>query len=396
MKINFSYCNLLDGLRGFAILAVLYAHSSSAALIMSKLNLGNGGFIGVDIFFVLSSFLISTLLLKEYLTFGRISVKKFYIRRFIRLSPPLLTALVAFIPILFFIDRRAALNDLFYTLTYSANFVRSFQRFISPSFYPQSFSHTWSLATEEQFYLIFPFIFLYLLKKKLKIFANGYFLMISLGSIFITAPILKPVLGDGIYDFPLWRTGEFSIGLLTALIYANISWAEAITAKTPFLAIPAHRINKIIALIKSARLSFLAIGLLFCLIVFLHLNSWPALIFGHLLASIASSFLILQSTTLPSKIVERFLGSKILVKTGMISYGLYIYHYPILNIKNWLFAEKIKLDEIIALPRPLSTFLIIIIHDGLLLISTLLISCASYKYIEKPIMKYKSRFARHN
>jgi peptidoglycan/LPS O-acetylase OafA/YrhL len=396
MKINFPYCNLLDGLRGFAILAVLYAHSSLSTLIMSKLRLGNGGFIGVDIFFVLSSFLISTLLLKEYLTQDNISVRNFYIRRFIRLSPPLVTAIVIFMPILFLIDWQVALKDLFYTLTYSANFARSFQNFIPPALYPRNFSHTWSLATEEQFYLIFPVLFLHLLSKKINVFANIYLLLISITAIFMTAPILKPILGDGIYDFPLWRTGEFFIGFITALIYANIVWLETLNLKASFLVIPSKQIVDIINVIKSSYLSFISFCLLFSLIIFLQLNSWIALVFGHPLACILSSFLILQATIYPNKIIQYFLGSKMLIRIGVISYGLYVYHYPILNIKNWLLVERVKLDQIITLPSPLNSLIIIFIHDTLFLSITLLLSCLSYKYIEKPIMRYKLMFTNNN
>jgi peptidoglycan/LPS O-acetylase OafA/YrhL len=396
MKINFPYYDLLDGLRGFAIIAVLYAHSALSTIMMSKFHLGTGGFIGVDIFFVLSSFLISTLLLKEYLTQDSISVKNFYIRRFIRLSPPLVTAIVVFIPILFLIDWKVALKDLFYTLTYSTNLARSFQDFIPPAFYPRNFSHTWSLATEEQFYLIFPLLFLYLLNKKINVFANIYLLLISIASIFMTAPMLKPILGTGVYDFPLWRTGEFFIGFITALIYANVVWLETLRVKASFLVIPSKQLANIINLIKSKYLSFISFCLLFSLMIFFQLNSWMTLIVGHPLASILSSFLILQATVYPNKIIKYFLGSKIMIKFGVISYGLYIYHYPIVNIKGWLLIEKIKLDQILVLPHPLNSAAIIFIHDILFLSITLLMSFLSYKYIEKPLMKYKLKFASDN
>jgi peptidoglycan/LPS O-acetylase OafA/YrhL len=393
MKINFPYCNLLDGLRGFAIVAVLYAHSALSTIMTSKFHLGTGGFIGVDIFFVLSSFLISTLLLKEYLSQDSISVKNFYIRRFIRLSPPLVIAIVVFTPIFFLIDWKVALKDLFYTLTYSTNLARSLQNFIPPVLHPRNFSHTWSLATEEQFYLVFPLLFLYLLSKKINIFANVYLLFIFATAIFMTAPILKPILGDGVYDFPLWRTGEFFIGFITALIYANIVWLKTLNIKAIFLVIPSKQLANILNLIKSRYLTFVSFCILFSLIIFLRLNSWAALIFGHPLASILSSFLILQATVCPNKIIKYFLGSKIMIKLGVISYGLYIYHYPILNIKGWLLIEKIKLDQIIILPSPLNSAAIIFIHDIAFLFVTLLMSFLSYKYIEKPVLKYKLKFA---
>jgi peptidoglycan/LPS O-acetylase OafA/YrhL len=219
------------------MISVFYAHTVSSSLVIRKLHLGNGGFIGVDIFFVLSSFLISTLLLKEYLTFDNISIERFYIRRLIRLTPPILLAIIVFMPTIFFINWKVAVVDLFYTVTYSANIARSFQRFISPVFQPNYFAHTWSLATEEQFYLVFPFILLSIINKKIRIFASNKYILLGLFAIFITAPLLRPILRYGVYDFPIWRLGEFSIGFIAAVIYVNIVWREQTLQKIPSLSL---------------------------------------------------------------------------------------------------------------------------------------------------------------
>jgi peptidoglycan/LPS O-acetylase OafA/YrhL len=394
MKISFPYYNLLDGLRGFAIISVFYAHSVSSSLIVMKLHLENGGFIGVDMFFVLSSFLISTLLLKEYLTFGNISIKKFYIRRLIRLMPPMLLAIVIFIPIVFFIDWKAALTDLFYAITYSANIARSLQRFIPPVFQPNYFAHTWSLATEEQFYLGFPFLLLYMINKKIRIFASRKHVLLGLFAVFITAPLLRPILRYGVYDFPIWRLGEFSIGFITALIYINIMWREQILQKIPSLSLTEESIKKITSLVRSSSLSLFCFWLLFAFIISARTCDYFVLFIVHPLAAIITSILILQITISPNQIVKYFFGSKLMIKIGTISYGLYIYHYPILRIKNWFFTEKFVLDRVIPFKGPLHTLLSFLVQDTIMVTLTVLIAYMSYKFIEIPILKYKVNFNR--
>ncbi len=394
MKISFPYYNLLDGLRGFAILSVFYAHAVSPSLVVIKLHLGNGGFIGVDIFFVLSSFLISTLLLKEYLTFGNISIKQFYIRRAIRLIPPMLLAIVVFIPIVFFINWKVALIDLFYTLTYSANIARSFQRFILPVFQPNYFAHTWSLATEEQFYLIFPFTLVYLINKKIRIFANSNYILLGLFAVFITAPLFRPILRYGVYDFPIWRLGEFIIGFITAMIYINIMWREQILQKIPSLSLSEDSIKKITSLISSSSLSLFSFWLLFAFIISAHTCDYFVLFIVHPLVAIITSILILQITISPNRIVKYFFGSKLMIKIGMISYGLYIYHFPILRIENWFFTEKFILDRAIPFKGSLHTLSFLLIQDAVMVTLTVLIACISYKFVERPILKYKANFNR--
>ncbi len=386
---------MLDGLRGFAIISVLYAHSFSSSSIVRILHLEKGGFIGVDIFFVLSSFLISTLLLKEYLNFGNISIKQFYIRRSIRLFPPLLLATIIFIPILLFIDWRIAIRELFYIFTYSANIARSLVNFIPSMFQPNYFAHTWSLATEEQFYLVFPFIFLYSINKKINFFKKNYSIIISIFFIFITAPILKPLLKDGICDFPLWRFGEFLIGFITALIYANIMYREEIIKKTSFLSVSGKLTQRITSLIRLPSLSFICFCLLFLFIFYARINSYFTLVVVHPMTAFVTAILILQITIAPNRVIKYFLGSTLLVEAGIVSYGLYVYHYPILMIESWLFNKKFALNYIIPFECPYHELLTLLIEDGLWLVLTLLVTYFSSKIIERPILKYKANFSRN-
>jgi peptidoglycan/LPS O-acetylase OafA/YrhL len=395
MKLAVPYFKLLDGLRGVAILAVLYTHTSFATLMGDKLRLGNGGFVGVDIFFVLSSFLITTLLLKEYLNFGDISIKKFYARRLIRLSPALLLSLVIFIPlILFFISWKAGIKDFIYTLTYTANIVSSLQNFLPAALQPHYFAHTWSLAAEEQFYLIFPFVLLFILKKQVKLFTNNYSFALLVTGVFLSSIAVFPLLKAGTYSFPLWRIAEFLLGFWAALIHANIVWRNILIKKTSFLVMPKPLLKKIAPLIRSTRLSLISIFLLLALMIFAQPKSWITLITVHPLAAIIAAFLILQATMMPNRVVKGLLGNKFLVKTGIISYGLYIYHFPVWMVGNCLIFNRNV--EIASLQAALKTsgWLTFLAQDALLLGLTFALSYLSYQFVEQPIGKYKSKFTR--
>ncbi|MGI8547896.1 MAG: acyltransferase family protein, partial [Gemmatimonadaceae bacterium] len=139
----------LDGLRAVAVLGVMVFHSGVAL---------TGGFLGVDMFFVLSGFLITALLMEEWQTGGSISLRAFYARRAIRLLPALLGVLaVLWLAVLFLGDRfktspAIMLSTTGYTLGYMANWVMA----LHLDEWPTPLGHFWSLAVEEQFYLIWP------------------------------------------------------------------------------------------------------------------------------------------------------------------------------------------------------------------------------------------------
>jgi peptidoglycan/LPS O-acetylase OafA/YrhL len=191
-----------------------------------------------------------------------------------------------------------------------------------------------------------------------------------------------------------WRIGEFLIGFITAVIYANIMWRGAIIEKIPFLSISEESIQRVINLIRSSSLSLFSFWLLFSFILSARANSYFVLFIVHNLVSVIAAILILQITISPNQIIKYFLGSKLIIKAGIVSYGLYIYHYPILKIESWFFTEKVMLDRIIPFQRPLRTVIYLLIEDTLLLILTLSISYVSYKFIERPILKYKANFTR--
>ena len=150
----------LDGLRGVAIIAVFVAHLADGVfphhlpLITGHPVAIGGGVTGVQLFFVLSGFLITTILLREYSRYGQICLTAFYVRRFFRILPPLLALSCVFGVIAILSGVSGAFGTILRALTFTQNI--SAMSAIAPD--SGWLSHTWSLAVEEQFYLVWPFV----------------------------------------------------------------------------------------------------------------------------------------------------------------------------------------------------------------------------------------------
>ena len=161
MKLN--YRPEIDGLRAVAVLAVIFYHAQITILDHQPFQ---GGFIGVDIFFVISGYLITSIILKELITTGTFSFKYFYERRIRRILPALLLIMLLSFPFAWsyiipgsFIDFS---KSILYSLGFSSNFYFHFtgQQYGAESGLLKPFLHTWSLSVEEQYYILFPIILL--------------------------------------------------------------------------------------------------------------------------------------------------------------------------------------------------------------------------------------------
>jgi peptidoglycan/LPS O-acetylase OafA/YrhL len=161
------YQPALDGVRALAITLVMLFHYPWKTRFYNG-NPFHGGFLGVDAFFVLSGFLITTLLLQEQAGYGRINLRRFYARRALRLLPAL-ALLVAFAVVLRFAlapgdgNRPSALGFIG-MIFYAANWVEIYRHSALGLF-----SHTWSLAIEEQFYLVWPVLLIFMLRRRLRL-----------------------------------------------------------------------------------------------------------------------------------------------------------------------------------------------------------------------------------
>ena len=159
-----SYRPEIDGLRALAVLSVIFFHAG--------IELFKGGFVGVDIFFVISGYLITTIILKD-IKKEKFSIAYFYQRRVRRILPALIITIALSIPFaLIFLppaDLQNYAKSIISSLTFWSNFQFSLETgyFATPGEY-KPLLHTWSLSIEEQFYILYPlfFIFFFKLKKK--------------------------------------------------------------------------------------------------------------------------------------------------------------------------------------------------------------------------------------
>ncbi|MBG9719446.1 acyltransferase family protein [Bacillus mycoides] len=349
---NSRYMVGLDSLRGLAILGVILYHIN--------FNWMPGGFLGVTVFFVLSGYLITDILAMEWKRNKRIDLKKFWLSRARRLLPAMFVMLVitlAWITIfhssLLEKMRGDSLAALFYVsnwwyiyhkLSYFDNFNQ-----LSP------LNHFWSLAVEEQFYVVWPFIIslgLYHIKKQ-----SRMILLICLGAVasaLAMAILYEPGADPSrIYYGTDTRAFSLLIGAALALIW------------------PSNRLaNKII---PKARLILDVVGgtaLIIILLMFWKTNQYDPFLYngGMVLLSIATALLV-ANLAHPASRIAQFLRFRPLRWIGIRSYGIYLWHYPILTLT----TPKVNAGDFSLIRAILQFFLIIMIAQ------------ISWKYIEKPI-----------
>lgn len=303
----------LDGVRALAVLAVLAFHESLPWI--------PGGFLGVDVFFVLSGYLITDLLVARYRRDGRIGLGGFYQRRARRLLPALALMLVtvtAAVGVLEPAQRSALRPALVGAVTYTSNW---WQAFAHQSYFmlygpPPAFEHLWSLAVEEQFYLIWPLLLGAILVLVRRPAARAAFAWAgALGSALAMLAIYAPGSDPSLVYY---GTDTHSSALMIGAALA-ITWPLAQVAAT------AGRMRHALDIAGAAGLAILAWAAW-------HLSgSDPVLYpYGLVLAALAAGGLILAAAT-PGR-VGRLLSAKPLRWLGIRSYGIYLWHWPVIAI----------------------------------------------------------------
>jgi peptidoglycan/LPS O-acetylase OafA/YrhL len=337
-EFRLGYRPFLDGVRGIAVLLVLVYHFNAINAI-GEIPLG--GFLGVDIFFVLSGFLITCLFYEEHQRSDRIRLKNFYIRRTLRLFP----ALIVLLGVTVWLTGlwKPALLALFYV----ANWALAFNKFGDLYL----LDHTWSLSIEEQFYILYPLLFLFLVKLKPR---NALVVLLILtGLIAINRAYLYS---------PLISITRVYVGLDTR--------ADALLIGCICGTIIGQGIK-----IKQRGLNFAVILSALLLPGFLirsHYGS-PYLYYGGFtIFSACTGILLLKLLCSPPRIALRILENPLLVWIGRVSYGLYLWNPLVFTIINPPLPFPFHLVTQIAI-----LFLIV----GL-----------SYYAIERPFLKLKKRF----
>ena len=354
------YLPSIDSLRALAVLAVIIYHVD--------VNYLPGGFLGVDLFFVLSGYLISSLIIKEYRKTGSLNLYNFYIRRARRLLPAVyfmitvgLVVMVLFNEVLL---RKSHLDAIFGYI-YSSNWWYIFHKLdYFDSFGAQSpFKHLWSLAIEEQFYMIFPLLFLLVNRKKkskdgtYKLNKNFLYVVLGLILVSLIAHILLFDINNisRIYFGTDTRAFSLLVGVVGAILYPM----ERLHAKvTP----QQNMLYSVVSLVSIATL----------ITVMIYTSEYNTLLYrgGFLLVAILGLIVIISSGK-QHTLMSRLLSFKPVVFIGKISYSLYLWHFPVLVLTT-------PVSEI---GNPNIIFVV------LRIILTFVLATASYVFVETPIRK---------
>lgn len=334
----------LDGLRGIAICLVVAYHGSVPGLDRF------GGVAGVELFFVLSGFLITTLLLREHLGTGRVSFRNFYARRALRLFPALamlILAVLVFGVALAPSGRSTAAISVGATVFYATNWLEAFWFNASP------LSHCWSLAVEEQFYFLWPPLLVWLVARRRHPVLP---VLSALAVASLTARVI------------LWRTGAG---------YSRVAFGGDTRA-------PALLLGCMVAVLLPrgtlSRLPWRVLGP--CgLIILLATSLAPdrvaslatALTIGTLAATAIVAAVVTQH---PDAALPRLLSFRPLRAVGRVSYGLYLWNWTVVYLVHLYWPH---MRTVIRGPLELVLF------------STL--TFASWRYVEQPFLRRKARFS---
>jgi peptidoglycan/LPS O-acetylase OafA/YrhL len=309
----------LDGIRALAVLAVLAAHAGIPFL--------PGGFIGVDVFFVLSGFLITSLLYDELVATGRINLGAFWTRRARRLLPAALVMIVAVVAArpLFVPDSVDALRgDVIAAALFSSNWRWALEgmNYFSQGGTPSPLQHTWSLAVEEQFYVIWPLLLL-----ACRAVRRRRLLVLSLAGVAASALatyVLARVASPGrVYFGTDTRAQELLVGAaLAALLAPTWRWRAVNPLGTRS---PQGAARRALPLLLSG------CGLAALTGIAMTADGAPSEFRDGLLlvTSLAAAALVAGVVLDSGQAVARLLSTRLLVGIGRISYGLYLWHWPV-------------------------------------------------------------------
>lgn len=329
----------IDGLRALAVVPVLFFHLGVARF--------SGGFVGVDVFFVISGFLISTILCGE-MRAGTYSIINFYERRIRRIFPALFSVLAATMIGAWCLYLPAQFAEFSRSVVAAAFFVSNIF-YYSKFDYFDSFSsespllHTWSLAVEEQFYIVFP-ILLWLIFRYLRKYRAHAVFLICLASFVYSGWLLKT---DSSATFYMATSRTWELGTGAFLAVAGIP-----ALRTRFL---------------NEGLGILGLGLL--IYSYYHYSA-DAAFTGPTLAIPCLGAALLIYSGKQGTLAARILSLKPLVWIGFISYSLYLWHWPLIVFYEYYFIKA---------PDGLS-----FADKVMLLALSVVLAVLSWRYIEKP------------
>ncbi len=308
----------IQGLRAFAVLAVVADH---------VLGRPGGGFVGVDVFFVISGFLITGLLLREYEKTGSISPRRFYARRARRILPASLVVLVATViaaNVLFFAGRAHAVTiDALWAALFVSNwhFAAQGTDYFQAGLAVSPVQHFWSLSVEEQFYFVWPWFLLAVLVGLARLRRRAHSPRRVAGALLVAAGVAS-------FAWAWWATGANP----TSAYFSTWTrvWELGVGAA---LAAGIHRLARLDARARAALTGLGLVGLVASLVVITPETRFPAP--GALLPVLATAALIAAGVAGDGARVLRY---RPVVYIGTISYSLYLWHFPVLVFAGALWA----------------------------------------------------------
>lgn len=351
---NTDYRADIDGLRALAVLSVVVFHAFPSAL--------TGGFVGVDIFFVISGYLISRIIFRSLLN-GSFSFSQFYIHRVKRIFPALFLVLLASFVIGWFVLLPHEFAQLGKHIAAGAGFMQNFVLLMEDGYFDTASDlkpllHLWSLAVEEQFYIIFP-VFIWLLWRfRWNIFLGV--LSMALLSFLLNILTLEYDATRAFFS-PQYRIWEILAGCLIS--YLQVFKAQEIEHLIAAIERRAPAVVHRQAL--SSAISLIGIFLILAALLFVNKNEpfpgWLALV------PVVGAVLLISAG--PEAWTNRVILAKPLpVYIGLISYPLYLWHWPLLSFIHIVDGTQPNVS----------------VRIGAVLLAVLL-SFATYRYVEKPI-----------
>lgn len=330
----------IDGLRAIAVMPVILFHAG--------FELFSGGFVGVDIFFVISGYLITSIVLTE-LDRGTFSLWSFYDRRLRRILPALLTVIGLTTIVATFLMVPGQLKDFGQSMIASVAFSANIYFWLKLNYWSQSSEfvpllHLWSLGVEEQFYLLTPLMALFASKRGILL---GLFAGLALTS--FAAMLYMYQIGQEATAFYLlpFRAWEIAVGGVAALLQ--------------------HKVTRVP--IRDDLVAGCALLVLVACLVLLHDGATPAIMFGLPVFSTFTLILFCRS----GGVTARLLSSKLLVGIGLISYSLYLFHQPVL-----------------ALLRVGSLGPLDLVQTWAAIALTFLLASLTYKFVETPFRRHSA------
>jgi peptidoglycan/LPS O-acetylase OafA/YrhL len=344
----------IDGLRAIAVGAVILYHAQITIFGHQPFQ---GGFIGVDIFFVISGYLITSIILKEIITTGYFSFKYFYERRIRRILPVLLFVMLVSLPFAWMYLLPSSFVDfsrsILYSLGFSSNFYFHYsgQKYGGEGASLKPFLHTWSLSVEEQYYILFPIVLLvtfkYFRKYLIHILLFGFIVSLGLAD---WGSRNHPSFNFYVLPTRVWELLAGSI-----LAYFEITKGYRSKHQTLNLILPT--------------IGFLLIG--HSILSFNDKMFHPSF---YTLSPITGVCLIIWFSH-KNELITKVLSTKLFVGTGLVSYSLYLWHYPI-----FAFNRIVEFTEGGVFKKLSLVFLILIL------------SIFSYYFIEKPFRNKNNKF----